>query len=364
MARVSDNLFSDDAQFGLYLDRYQEIFRLPVESFNGINRPATRPDTVCSTIWTQTERDQLATFIQMAELKREQELGWFVGEKYVLAEQHNFAINGNPYLLNWKHLTVVGIPTLADIEDAADLTVFYAMGTDPVALVIYTDVDPDEIIVTYPGENVQIHPYSVKQTTGTYGGTFVTIKIPWARLVKPELNDDRDEPLDYTDTDNYLETVDIKRYYYANDGAAQYAWLKPQCDVTDCGLRYQDACVRIAGPRAYRLSEIWLEPATYEDDVATASECFTYAELPDLISVTYVSGKRDMLNEMYTGRLAHAIMPFGPCDCRAEAMYWQRDQEPVPGTYTPYGSNRAAVDVWMNDSRQKVGAGGKFPRMP
>jgi hypothetical protein len=363
MARVSDNVLPSGTQVGLTLDRYQEIMRLPVDSFNGINNPDTRPDSFCSTIWTQTERDQLAMFITMAEEMREKELGWHLGYKAIYAEQHDYAVNDNPYILNKKHLVAVGIPTLADIQDDADLTALYAAGSDPLELVIYTDIDPDEIVVCYPGEEVQIHPYSIVQTTGGYGGTYVTIKMPWARLVKPELNDDRDDPLEHDTITNYLETVDIKRYYRVADGAAQYVWLAPNCNVTDCEGRYQDACVRILGPSAYRLSQIWLEPATFSSDTPTASRSFTYAQYPDFVTVTYVSGRKDMLNEMLTGRLTHAIMPFGPCDCRSEPMYWQRDQEPMPGVNTPYGSNRAAIDVWMADSRSKVGAGGKFPRI-
>ncbi len=43
MARVSDNILPDGFVPALTLDRYQDIMRLPINAFNGLNQPDENP---------------------------------------------------------------------------------------------------------------------------------------------------------------------------------------------------------------------------------------------------------------------------------------------------------------------------------
>jgi hypothetical protein len=365
MARVSDNVYPSGTQVGLTIDRVAELMRWNINAFNGLNYPEDpfKSEVECNSIWSQTNRDQLAIFIQEAEQRREQQLNYHLGKKVIFQEQTNVPANMNPFFLQKKHLTKVGYPTLDDIEAGYPLAASYAAGTDPVEIVITTAVATSEIAVCYAGETVKINPTSITATTPTYGSRYVTIKIPWARLIKPALNDDRDDPLAYSDTDNYVLTVDVKRSWFDLSRGAEYLWLKPCCRevgfacTDNCEIQCQAACVRIAGDRASRLSQIWLEPATFSGQTPTVTS-WAYSSWPDLIRVTYESGKVSMLNELASIKFGFALMPFSPCDCKAVTMYWQDAKTYVPGTLTPYGSTRGAIDAWVQDSQQRVGVGG------
>lgn len=361
MARVSDNVFPSGTQVGLNLDRIAELFRWDINAFNGLLKSDDRVEYDCESIWTQYGRDQLATFVQRAEQKREQQLGYHLGKKVVFQEQHSVPVNLNPHFLDKKHLIQVGYPNLNDIE--AGYTISYT--ADPVELIITTSVSTSEIVVCYAGETVKINPTSITTVTPTYGAAYVSIKIPWARLIKPELNDNRTDHLLYEDTTNYVETVDVKRYWFDASEGAEWLWLKPCCVANsftccqNCEFQCQPACVRIVGDRAPRLSQIWLEPATFSGQTATVAS-WSFIGRPDLIRVTYQSGIATFDNEWETAKFGLALMPFSPCDCKAVTMYWEDAKTYVPGTMTPYGSTRGAIDAWVNDSQQRIGAGGKL----
>lgn len=354
MARPSDNLLRSGTQIGLTLDRWQEIMIKDIDAFNGLNNPPN-PDEVCKSIWTQRMRDQLQEFICAAELMREKELHYFIGHKYTGDEYHDFAPVGNPYILNGKNLVELGKETVDDVS----LGVSVSYTADPVTITVASTVEASEIAVYYPNEDVPIHPTSV-----TSSGGVGTIKIPWARLIKPELNDNREDHLQYSETANYLETVDVKRKWYDASQGAAYVWRKPwggtECP-DDCVDRCQTACVRISGNRGHRIAEVYLEPATYSGQTPTVARCWSYSPPPDMIRVSYVSGMQDALTDLYTARLAQVLLPFEPCDCNDTNFYWADDRERVPGQRTRYGNTEGAIEVWMSDQSQRIGGSGKFP---
>lgn len=344
MARVGENVLPAGTQMGLSLDRYAEVMLLDTDAFNGLNRPPS-PDSACRSIWTQTQRDHLAQFIVAAETMRERELHYYLAPKITWQEEHPIPPNGNPFILTWKHLISVGVPRWSLIED--NITIDYS--SDPAQVVIVTDVEAGEIRVTYPGEAVEINPTSIRSS----GASQVTISIPWARLIRPELNDDRDDHLNYYDMSNYLPTVDVWRYEIDETAGVTYVFRGAGCDNSPCAISCAPACARIAGERARRISQISVYPTTtgcHTCDHRSAS----------LIRVTYLSGKTDILNEIYTARLAHTLMPYSPCGNDQLTQHWKDDHAFVPGVNTRYGNRNASIEVWLADSGSKVGAGGRF----
>lgn len=365
MARPSDNVLpggvwspenTDGTQIGLSLDRYAELMQWGINGFNGVNKPDDRENVQCNAVWLQSSRDRVMMAILDAEIMREAELGYFLGPKYVYAEQVQ---PYNPVDLNKKHLIGIGIPTWATIQLAAPLVLGPENApNDPVTLSIASTVTPAEVKVYYPDDAFEILPTSV-----TSDGATLTIKIPRARLVDPSLNDDREDPLSYYKNANFLTTVDVRRLYLDEEDAALYYWRRgyPDCD-TDCELDTQAACFQFPSQRAYRLSMVTFRPAKYSAGVWSTS-AFTYSNVPNGLQVTYKSGRDDMMTQRRTARLAHTLLPYKPCDCQAVTLVWDTDRAFVPNTYTPYGSQRGAVEAWVADSRQRVGQGGKYPSM-
>ena len=172
-----------------------------------------------------------------------------------------------------KYLIEVGGITFTEIE--SDVALDYGTPefdtdnppTDPVVITVASTADVDEIIVRYPGELNKIYPSSIS----TAGG-IVTISIPRCRLVKPEENDDRDDPISYYDTDPFLETVDVYREWANPATGAYLVWRMANCD-TDCEPNCQTACAMASGAKAYELSIVYLHPATFDGITPARTNC-------------------------------------------------------------------------------------------
>lgn len=357
MARISDNILPSRAQLGLHLDRYAEIVGLNCCAFNGINKPTDNHDTSCIDIVNQSQRNQLAIYLLQAEEMREEELGYFVWPKW-WAEEQDVTFN-NPFILDRKWLIKVGAPTYTTIVLGTLVNLGVASApNDPVIFTITTNVATSEIVVTYPGDRAnRIYP-----TKMTAAGGIVTIEIPRCRLVKPSYNDDRDDPPSYYDNAVFLEEVDIYRLYADVAEGAKFVWRMPPCD-RDCVPNCQPACAIVTGQDAYPLSIVHLYPAAYSSG-AWVTGRFAYSPKPTSVQLQYLSGKRNMSNQIYTIRLAHTLMPRPPCSCDIVKQKWQDDRIiPEGGGWSPYGNMNGAVHTWMTDSRAMVGHGGMFPRV-
>ncbi len=345
-------VLDENASLGVTLDRYQELMRLPIAAFNGLNKPDEEPVYECSTIWKQSERDALVIALYQAEEMREQELTYHIAPKYDVLQNQDLR---SPLILEKKHLIKLGLRTISTIQAGVALT----LGTlpalnDPVIITVATTVtDKSEIKVYYPGEAVEIHPSFISISGGT-----ATIKIPRSRLVLQTVLDNRDDHLYYDDNANFLTTVDVKRVYYDTTNPGQYVWLY-SCDTNTIAETTQGLYARITNNR---LSVVEHYPATYASGVWTKA-CWTLTHYPDYITMYSYSGRQlSVYTEMQTIRLAHTLMPNAPCSCPTVHQYWQMDVESTD-TLTPYGSTKGAVDVWSKDARAKVGQGGKFPRV-
>lgn len=360
MARISDGILPASSQLGLYLDRYQELQHLDVCAFNGVNRPTDNRDNQCIGVIKQSQRDELAMYLLQAEEMRQEELAYFPMPKWRI-EEHDIT-DGNPFILEMKYLIEIGGLTFTEIE--SDVALDHggvAFDTDnppndPVVITVASTADVDEIIVRYPGELNKIYPSSISSTGGV-----VTISIPRCRLVKPEENDDRDEPISYyDDPDAFLETVDVYREWADPASGADFVWRMADCD-TDCVPNCQSACAIVSGAKAYELSIVYLHPATFSGIIPTRTNCWTYREVPQSVRVTYRSGKQpSMLNQINTIRLMHTLMPHPPCECGITKQAWSKDTEVNERRWSPYGNMQGALHCWSLDNRAKTGHGGMF----
>lgn len=351
MARTQD--LSLTQQTGLTLDRYQELLGLPIAAFNGLNKPDEVPVYECATIWKQFQRDNLARFILVAEEKREQELGYFIAPKYAESEEYDIK---SPTILKKKHLVSIGKKTTVTIQDNVTLTYRDVNNEilDPVlvtvtAVTITASMVSSGVVVQYHDEDVPIHPKSIVVATGT-----MTLLIPRSRLVNPELNDNREDPLQYDDDDNFVESIDVK--YVSYDAAEGIKYVTYGTNfaetVTSGSALITDK----------RLSLIELD--IYNAPCSIAFLDCSNTSSP-IVRVSYLSGRENsVMTQMQTLRLTHCLMPFEPCACEASHQYWRDDvTENTQEIVTPYGSKSGAVEAWIADSRAKVGQGGKFPSL-
>lgn len=333
---------------GLTLDRYAELLRIPEAAFNGLNKSDDDQQFACNTIWKQYNRDHLATYLSAAEERRETEIKFNISKKYL---EEDYMYKSYLYNLNKAHLAIVGEQTTTVIStETVTYRDIYAAIIDPIILTIATTVtDTDELKVYYPGEDVEIHPSNI-----SISGGVATIKIPRSRLVKPELNDNRDDHLYYETDTNFLETVDVKRVYYNETEGVKLVWL----NCTTGAEQTQRAKSEIDD---YENSIIRVAPANYSNG-AWAYTAFMYAGSPHKVRVRYLSGKIQSMNtQLLTLRLAHALMPYKPIDCESVTQYWQNDAEiGSRNPMTPYGNKNGAVECWVADSRVKKGSGGMF----
>ena len=354
MARVTDGLLSDEFELSVGLDRYQELMRLPIAAFNGLNKPGEEPVYQCSTIWKQGERDDLAMHLASAEEMRELELNYHLAPKWIEDEEHDFS---RVLALNRKHLIEVGSPEIFDIELGAALTLGAEDDpNDPVEFTVTTTVtDTGEICVFYPGEGVKIRPSNISISEGV-----ATIKIPRSRLVKPDLMDNREDHLSYYENDNFIITVDVKRCYNDPSNVATIRWLGSTACVDNCQLFTQTACAVAAGNRARRIAKVYISPAEYSLGSWT-SKAYTYCHTPISLLVSYRSGRQHSVKtELLTARLAHTLMPNKPSSCPTVHMYWDEDTKEQENGWSPYGNKVGAFNAWVIDYRDTVQAGGIF----
>jgi hypothetical protein len=334
------------------LDRYQEIMRLPINAFNGLNQPEENPQYECSTIWGQSDRDYIAEHLAQSEEMRRRELGYYLAPRYEVCD---FEF-GAPLIIDRKYLIQIGTQTTEDVSIGEALTLGVETApNDPVTVTIATTLtDASEIKVYYPGEDVEIRPSSVSITGGN-----LNISIPRARLVDPSLNDNREDHLSYYVNANFLTTIDVKRVYYDISTGLSYLWEGWQVSCSSLADTGQVGWHRI---RNARLGMIDHRPASYTGSVASQA-VWSHCVLPLWVRLRFQSGRRaSMATEIETVRLSHTLMPNKPSSCPTVHQYWEEDiYEDERPIYTPYGSRRGAMRAWVSDSRAKVGMGGKFP---
>lgn len=341
MARVSENTFSEDYQEGITLDRYQELMKLPIAAFNGLNNPDEINNYECTTIWSQTQRDYLATYLAAAEEMREQELGFFIAPKYLALEEHP---PFSPIVLDRKHLIKIGKQT-DDFISTETITLTTGIITITVATSV---IDKTEILVTYPNEMIAIHPSSVVISSGN-----AVISIPRSRLVLPSLNVDVEDPLDYFDDTNFLASVDIYRRWY--DPSLGIEIVSSLANSFTDSINYGYGIITNK-----RTSIVDVHAALWTAGVPVP-QCLPLTSCGihrKFIRINYLSGRQSSVKvELETARLAHTLMPYSPCNCDAVTQYWQADVDTKDFDLTPYGNKSGSLNAWISDSRAKVGFG-------
>ena len=202
-----------------------------------------------------------------------------------------------------------GIKGKTDIS----LGVAVSHAADPAVVgpIATTVTDENEIIVFHPGTDVEINPSAI-----TISGGNVTIQIPRCRMVLASLAQTPADGLDYTDTTNFEQTVDVKRIY--NDTSTQGELVYPHgkscgCVGTcscSCGEDTDTACIYV---RDSETGIVDVLKATYSGGVW--SRATTRCGCAQIARLNYYAGLDPLTPQAEDAivRLAHSKMPDPPC---------------------------------------------------
>lgn len=343
----------DSQILSITLDRYQELMNLPEAAFNGLHWADDANCYQCSAIWNQSDRNVLAQTLKQAEEMRVEELGYYLCPHYVENDVYDFK---QPLILDKKLLISIGKQKESDISIGEE--VILGALDDPVTFNVATTVtDTSEIKIYYPGTDTIINPSSI-----SISGGVATIKIPRSRLALKDLGCN---PVPrYDDDSNFLDEIDIKRVYIDPCEGMYGKWYGTE-NCPGCSS-FTDT-TQLLYPRIdnSRLAIILHCPAqSCTSGTFLPKSCGSYTRIPDKILVSYVSGRENSVHtQLETIRLAHTLLPFYiPDKYNMCAHCWEDDRKLDPNLVmlTPYGVARGAIEVWLSDSRRKVGQGGIF----
>lgn len=268
----------------------------------------------CREYWYRGDRQTLQHYLTTAQQMFEHELHYKLCPTWVTDEEHPF---GNPILSKFDHLIEAGVQASSDIE--TDSPVNHATDPAVVGPIATAVTDESEIVIYHPGTSEVIEPQSI-----VISGGQVTVYIPRCRLVPIASQYDS---VDYSVTDDFLQTVDVVRVYNDPSTNAVLVWphtCSAACsDGCSCTETTQTACMVM---RNKLIGEWGITPATYSSGWSAAS--LSCNGLPYTVRLNYRSGLPETTRIMKDGiiRLAHSLMPAPPCGCETIKRLWKRDR--------------------------------------
>lgn len=328
----------------------------------GVNRTADATYRDCYQIWDKNQRDMVVQYLAEAQEEIEDVIGYFLSPRWVvgdLADEENYDpryIDDQKYTIPLKTRWGVVIEAGVKAESTISAGESVDHSADPAVIgpVATTVTNINEIRIYYPGDDVEINPSSVVISGGN-----VTIQVPRCRMVKPELADNDQNGVDYTDTNNFLATVDVKRVY--NDSSTNATLVSPHsctasCSTSGCSEYTQTGCIYI---REERIGSLDVFPATYTSGswVRSGINCCTF----DRVRLNYRAGLTNITKQAEDAivRLAHAKMPHEPCECSTIHDVWERDNL-IPNILTRerincrFGLTNGAWVAWQRVQAMKL----------
>lgn len=340
------------------LSMYARYIKKDECAFWGVNRTATN-HVECGHIWTKSERDLIAYWLNEAQRQLEREVGYFLAPTYTVGfisdepNQDFMRVDSQDFykwpfrmVARWGHLIEAGIESETTIEDNIAVTqndpaTFTTAATVPATITIY------DIHVYHAGTDYEVDPSSITINNDLT----VTVEIPRCRTVVPSLWDNPSDGLDYDDDANFMASA--KLTYIVTDTSTN-AIIKYQhncnssCASGGCVQSTKNGCIQIDDERS---GIIQVKPSNYVNGQWVGTTCRIYGPMD--VGLYYLSGSRqlDTVGESMIIKLAHAKMPEEPCECQEAQRYWKYDRE-VPAVITrerdhcPFGRSNGAWEAY------------------
>lgn len=305
--------------------------------FWGVKNSSCADEQGCRDIWPKEERDKIAFYLAEAQEEIEQELGFFVGYKWVTQERHPYT---RPIQARWGHVIAGGIRGETDIDAAS--TVDYTSEPAIIGPIATSVTDEDEIKVYHTDTDIEVDPSEIVLSGGN-----VTIYIPRCRLVDPDYADNPSNGIDYNNLLYFATDVDVKRVY--NDTGTQATMVRVSCN-NNCVEETGDACIHVRYPR--------IGSVDVQMGSTLCRDSWNFAELNYYSGLEMTKQARDAII-----RLAHTKMPEPPCNCSPISYYWERDRK-MPDVLTrerlnnPFGLMDGAWIAWRFTQAMKLHRGG------
>lgn len=331
--------FIPTSDLAVTLPRYAQIIRYSECQFFGVSRPETQsPTGACLTIWTKPERDSVLRYLAEAQIEIERVVNYPLSARWIENEELPYKWRN---VARWGKVIEAGVRATTTISAGAVINT----ATDPgvIGPVATTVTDESEIHVFHPGTDVEIHPSSVTISAGN-----VTIEVPRCRTVKEDFADNPAQGLDYTDLNNFENTVDVVRVY--NDPSTQATLNWPHGRTCpNCTAATADGCISIVDGEVGTLDV--LEARYSAGAWARTASGFCSCIRPERLFINYRAGLIQPIDQQVAEtvvRLAHAKMPRQPCGCDPVALMWRRDHEQPEGVRlaSPFGFSVGAWTAW------------------
>lgn len=348
-------------------------------------------------------REEIAYVISDVEQRIANELGYFLGPKWVSEEivvgekpynpvitgLGNYNVRGERQAnkFKWGNIISGGREGLAVIQAGAAIVYTDVDGDGYAETATITQAttvtDPSEIAIYYPvGDGVltagdptwQIRPISV-----SISGGVATIVTRRERLAKANLLTTLNPggSISGANNSNFLTTVDVYRRHNDPSKQVEFYWRSGctfcgSSGCTNCTLAVQNGCLAIAD---HRLGIVTAAPGEYDaDDNVFSAGTFTECRQPDYMKVWYRSGFRStpLTWELAVAHLTLAELDRPICSCHTiehVTRYWAEDLALLVGTQAktkswklsqddlsnPFGTTRAALETWRLVKQDRLG---------
>lgn len=321
----------------LSLARYAEIMGInPIQFMSGTDTGILFPTTGCTDRWwhfpwqdsNKVSRTDIAMEIKRAEQDITSQLKYFPGPNWIEEEEQpytkyhrreltamrGFTPNGQYKSVNLKYGKHVAFGKRAVSLVAADAGVIYTDDdgdgfSETATIMVPTSLtNACEIKVYHPGylgnELYEIRPIKTKQITG--GNAIITFDVWYLFKLSlqsawPGSSVTGPAPIDATDSDSYVTSVDVYREYADPAEQCTLYWEGAPYSYCDscggtgcpsCDSITQVACIQ---PRSEFRNSVVVIPAIYDSGSFTPST-FCAGREPDRVKVSYMSGDYEILN--------------------------------------------------------------------
>lgn len=288
--------------------------------------------TTCSEIWTQHQRTSLLSYLAQAQSMIESVIGYPLCPTWI--QEPNAPYKRRMHT-RWKELLAVG--TLSETVVATGTATNLTVEPATVGPLTTATTDASELVLYHPGTHTEIEPSAV-----TLSGGNVTFYIPRCRMVKTALANNPLNGLDFDTDANFEATVDVVRR--TTDPTVQAVTVWPT------GRRCCNSCVEETGTACITI----ISPGTGYIRLIPDTSWFGCVCNPPYVRLNYKAGLTELSPLAMDAiiRLAHSMMPEGPCGCDLAQTYWKRDRN-VPDfvaperMVVPWGFSDGAWYSWL-----------------